>query len=145
MKTQYLLATGLFLSVIFSTQSAIGNQASHNPPDTLRLESTSPENNDSIQYELIILDPGFESWFIKTHKSEHFYSQGYLENWNLQLVTQWNASIGMGARGRCNPEVYIHYDMSVDYGKTINHRLFYYFRYVNEYCRLFSNYPGTWN
>ncbi len=67
-----------------------------------------------------------------------------LESWNNQLVSQWNSLVGQRSRRGCIPEVYIHYDFNIDYGKSLNHKLFYYFRFVQEGCRPFSVYPGVW-
>ena len=116
-----------------------------NPPDTLRLEKPSHENNDSIEYELVIFDPGFEVWYFALGQQEGYYSQSYLEHWNRQLVQQWNSFIPKPGRRDCTPETYLIYDTGVDYGLTLNHRLFMYFRYVHEKCRLFTSHPGVWN
>ena len=113
------------------------------PPDTLRFENNA-EDNDSIEYELIVLDPEFDSWFLSVQKGEWYYSQSYLESWNRQLVSQWNSQVGFRSRRGCIPEIYIHYDSNIDYGKPLNHKLFYYFRFVQERCSPFSVYPGAW-
>lgn len=113
------------------------------PPDTLRFEN-SAEDIDSVEYELIVLDPAFDSWFIRVQKGEWYYSQHYLEGWNRQLVSQWNSMVGQRTRRGCIPEVYINYDAHIDYGKSLNYKLFYYFRFVQEGCRPFSVSPGAW-
>lgn len=135
--------------VVFTLLAGIGKQGqaliSQAPPDTLHLAKPDPENNDTIEYELIILDPGFDAWFVKTMRPAGFYSQSYLENWNRILTDQWNALIPAGSRRSCLPETYLNYDTRIDYGIELNHKLFYYFRYIQEVCQPFGMYPGVWN
>jgi len=109
--------------------------------DTLKLEPTGDEKEE---YEIIILDPGFDSWFMRNKKSPSFYEQSYLENWNQRLVQQWNSLIGARLPGGCAPTMYIDYRNDVDYGLELNHKLFYYFWYVHEQCKLFHSRPGMW-
>ncbi len=110
--------------------------------DTLDLAAVGEDND--LEYELIIYDTGFDSWFNRVSRPEWFYSEGYLENWNKQLVSQWNHLYHTRGSEDCMPGVYINYDGSVDYGKPLNYKLFYYFRFMHERCRLFSVHPGGW-
>jgi len=109
--------------------------------DTLKLE---PTNDEDEEYEIIILDPGFNTWFLKNRKSPGFYEKSYLESWNQRLVQQWNSLIGARLPRGCAPTIYIDYRTDVDYGLELNHKLFYYFRYVQEQCNLFHSRPGMW-
>ncbi len=45
---------------------------------------------DSISYELIVLDPGFESWYLLHGTPAKYRSQSYYEGWNHQYVSAWN-------------------------------------------------------
>jgi hypothetical protein len=111
--------------------------------DTTKLSAIDTlDHNDT--YELLIFDPGFESWFNKVKKPESFYNQPYLESWNLKLVNQWNIMLNRPQRADCTPTTYIHYDQTVDYGLTLNYRLFYYFRYMQHQCKFFDSYPANW-
>ena len=94
-----------------------------------RVEMTS--DNDSTEYSLIVLDPGYES-YLATTPSANFYSQQYYEGWNKQYVVEWNA------RNR-NPLIYggfyethIDYDPYEDYGLDLNYRLYYYFQFIKD-------------
>ncbi len=126
------------------TRPLSSGSGSGSQPDTLRFEAVSASDTDSIEYELIILDPGFDVWYMVTSLSPGFYVQSYLENWNMQLSIQWNNAISTRAHGRCRPETYLAYDSRIDYGLELNHKLFYYFRYVHESCKIFSYYPPGW-
>ncbi len=98
----------------------------------LSVQDIDPEvDNDSISYELIVLDPGFETWFITHRKPSWFYSQGYYENWNQKYVSAWNYN-HLGYRHKQLMSCYIDYDPQIDYGVDLNHKLFYYFQYVEN-------------
>ncbi|HNQ36802.1 MAG: hypothetical protein KA780_04990 [Prolixibacteraceae bacterium] len=86
---------------------------------------------DSTSYELIVLDPGFETWFLTRSRPAWFHSQSYYESWNRQYVTEWNMKATSPRHSRIF-ETIIGYDPLVDYGLEINHKLFYYFQYVEK-------------
>lgn len=90
-----------------------------------------PPGTDSTSYELIVLDPGFESWFITRSQPAWFHSQEYYENWNRQYVTEWNLKASSPRHSRIFESI-LGYDPTVDYGLAINHKLFYYFLYVEK-------------
>ncbi len=136
-----VILTGI---IIFSGGGAASNNGTSLPGDTLNLEEAEVKDDEIIEYELIIFDPGFQMWFNRVKQPKWFYSETYLENWNKRLVVQWNQLYHPSRDHDCIPQVYIDYDDGVDYGKELNHRLFYYFRYVHERCGLFSATPGRW-
>jgi hypothetical protein len=90
---------------------------------------------DSVEYELIVFDPGFETWFITHSKPEWYHSQEYYESWNKQYVSAWNSKAISPRFGRIF-ESTIDYDYFTDYGMAINHKLFYYFQYVEKELRM---------
>lgn len=90
---------------------------------------------DSVSYELIVLDPGFESWFITNSKPSWYYTQEYFEHWNQQYVNAWNYHHQGGRYSRIL-EGYIDYQPQVDYGLELNHKLFYYFQYVQHVLKI---------
>jgi len=87
--------------------------------------------DDSLEYELIVLDPKYESFLITRPPAEH-YSQGYYESWNRRYVTEWNIrhsnSLGYGDFYQTS----IDYDPSVDYGLELNYRLYNYFLFIEQ-------------
>jgi hypothetical protein len=94
---------------------------------------------DSLEYKLIVLDPGFESWLV-TQLPENFYSQQYYETKNRMYVTEWNQRYMSGRRNKGLYDTYIDYDFNTDYGMDLNYRLYYYFRYfeITNHIRLIS-------
>ena len=93
------------------------------------------ETEDSVEYEIIVMDPGFETWFITNSKPEWYHSLDYYENWNRQYTHTWNAQLSNFSKGHLlsNP---INYEDNIDYGLEINHKLFYYFQYVERVLRI---------
>ncbi|MGQ1890724.1 DUF6146 family protein [Thermophagus sp. OGC60D27] len=89
------------------------------------------QSEDSVEYELIVLDPGFESWLI-SQPPANYYSQQYYENWNQRYVTEWNHRHSSPLRYGSFYETAIDYDPSVDYGLELNYRLYSYFRFIEH-------------
>lgn len=94
--------------------------------DTIRIE------NKELDYEIIIMDTGFESWLV-TQRSPDFYTQPTLESKNRFYVMEWNRRV-------MNPLVYnphlymqqIDYDHQIDYGMEVNYLLYMYFQFFQD-------------
>lgn len=94
--------------------------------DTLRIA------NDSLEYEVIIIDPGFNSWLASRARPRGYYGLPYLENKNQMWVTTWNSRV-------FNPQQYgelyqmrIDYDPTIDYGYEVNYLLYNYLVYFQH-------------
>ncbi len=102
-------------------------------------EKTKPvvkiAKNDSVQYKLETFDAKFESWYAMQNNRAQYRTQSYYEYWNRQYVAEWNAKASNPIR---NPffETIIGYDPNVDYGFKLNHKLFYYFQYVEHVLKI---------
>ena len=86
--------------------------------------------NDELEYEIIIIDPGFNPWLISRARPEGYYSQSFLENRNYLYVTEWNQRVLQPSR--FNPNLYemqIDYSPQIDYGYKVNYKLYNYFIY----------------
>src|SRR5690554_7798060 len=94
--------------------------------DTVRIA------NDSLEYEIIIIEPGFKSWLV-TQPKESFYSQEYLEIKNRSFVVEYNYRVQNPNRypNSLYPER-IDYNPNIDYGKEVNYLLYNYFIYFQE-------------
>jgi len=105
-------------------------------PKNIQLKEVAEnDEKDSVSYELIVLDPGFESWFITYSKPSWYHSQSYYENWNQQYVNAWNYH-SIWRRNSQLLEGQINYEARIDYGLEINHKLFYYFQYVERVLKI---------
>jgi len=86
---------------------------------------------DSIEYKLIVLDPGFEAW-LATKPPVNFYSKEYYETRNRLYVTEWNYRYTHTIRFGELYDSRIEYYPNLDYGIDLNYRLYYYFRFFEE-------------
>ena len=92
--------------------------------DTIRIA------NDSLEYEVIIIDPGFNSWLAGNAKPRGFYSESYLESRNQMYVTEWNARASQPQI--YNPNLYemrIDYNPNIHYGYEVNYLIYNYMIY----------------
>jgi hypothetical protein len=94
-------------------------------------EHEADTQEDSVTYELIVLDPGFESWFLIHATPAKNHTQSYYEGWNQRYVNAWNYQ-HVGYRYAQVIEGNIDYYPDIDYGFELNHKLFYYFMYVEN-------------
>jgi hypothetical protein len=106
------------------------------------IKNESTGQNDSVEYELIVFDPGFESWFLSHSKPVWYHSVEYYETWNRQYVSEWNAK-AMTPRYSRYFESTIDYDPDINYGLELNHKLFYYFQYVENVLKIDILPPGS--
>ncbi|MFQ3181591.1 MAG: hypothetical protein ACJA17_000485 [Polaribacter sp.] len=89
--------------------------------------------NDSLQYEIIIIDIGFTAYLATTAKPEGFYSQNYLEARNRIWVINWNQRALNPSR--FNQNIYenrIDYQTAINYGYEVNYKLFNYFLFAQR-------------
>ena len=93
--------------------------------------------NDSLEYEIIIIDQGFNLYLNSVAKPAGFYSQNYLENKNTFYVSTWNLRVRDPFN--FNPNIYeniIDYNSHTDYGYDINYKLFNYFEFAQQKYRM---------
>jgi hypothetical protein len=126
----------LFLSIIGTMIWACSSSPVKNTSNTPKEEPVVIAN-DSLEYEIIIIDPGFTTYLNSIAKPEGFYSQQYLENKNRLYVTTWNYR----ARNplQFNSNIYenvIDYSPHIDYGYEVNYKLFNYFEFAQRKYRM---------
>lgn len=93
-------------------------------------------DQDSVEYELIIIDPGFETWMATNHKPKWYYSKEFLATWNQQYVQAWNEKVRNPLEWQLDQNspfvMEIDYRPGIDYGLDLNYTLYHYFRYVEK-------------
>jgi hypothetical protein len=98
--------------------------------ESLKFNDTVSISNDALEYDIIIIEPGFNFWLASIAKPEGYYSQQYMESRNLFYVNEWNNRVMQPQR--FNPNLYemqIDYQHSIDYGYEVNYKLYNYFIY----------------
>ena len=120
----YYLAIGLFLIGCSSTQTTTNN-------DNPLPEGAVKIANEELEYEVIIIDPGFDTYLLSIAKPANFYSQEYYENKNRFYVSEWN--VRARSPFKYNSDIYeneIDYNFGTDYGLDVNYKLYNYFKFV---------------
>ena len=99
--------------------------------DNPKLESdTIRISNKELEYDIIIIDPGFTNWFNTFAKPRNYYSQAYMEARNIIWVLEWNRRFQLP--NQYNRDLYdmrIDYDTSTNYGYEVNYMLYNYLIY----------------
>lgn len=105
-------------------------------------KTTVADNNDneqvivdSTEYDVETFDQKFEQWYKFHDKPSLYRLQSYYESWNRQYVSAWNAKCTRHGKGWTFEPV-VGYDPTVDYGFEMNHKLFYYFMYVENVLKI---------
>ncbi|WP_298540606.1 DUF6146 family protein [uncultured Aquimarina sp.] len=94
--------------------------------DTVRIA------NDSLEYEIIIIEPGFNGW-LATQRPRGYYNQSFLEVRNRQYVTEYNQRVMQPQL--FDPNLYIqriNYELQTDYGYEVNYLLYNYFLFFER-------------
>jgi hypothetical protein len=98
--------------------------------DSTKTAKIETAGNDSDTYELVVLDPSYET-FLVSQPPMNFYSESYYKNWNMQYVSIWNEKFVTAAHtGLFENE--IDYNPSVNYGLELEYRLYYFFRFFEK-------------
>jgi len=92
--------------------------------DTLKI------SNPDLEYEILIIEPGFNTWLATSAKPSGFYSKTFMETRNIEYVNIWNQRVNQyrnNTKGLYEME--IDYQPNIDYGYEVNYKLYNYFIY----------------
>ncbi len=95
--------------------------------DTIRIA------NDSLEYEVIIIDPGFSTWLASRAYPRNYHSLTYLETKNQIYVNEWNNRVLQPQQ--YNPNLYemtINYQSQIHYGYEVNYLIYNYMIYFQN-------------
>ncbi|GHC52066.1 DUF6146 family protein [Ulvibacter litoralis] len=128
---KYLVSLLIVAFGIYSCES--GKSTVKNTSDTTTaVNDTVRIANDSLEYEILIIEPGFNSW-IQTQPPKGYYGLTFLENKNRFFVSEYNNRVR-------NPFNYstalypleIDYNIGTSYGLEVNYMLYNYFLYFQK-------------
>ncbi|MBF4516493.1 hypothetical protein IRZ71_09065 [Flavobacterium sp. ANB] len=130
MKNIIYILIVLFIIVACSTsQKNVDTAAKQNVAlnDTVRIK------NDSLEYEVIIIDNGFSYWLASRAFPRNYHSLSFLENKNYLYVTEWNNRVLQPQRFSPNLyEMRIDYQPNIHYGYEVNYLIYNYMIYFQN-------------
>ncbi|WGD34613.1 DUF6146 family protein [Olleya sp. YS] len=129
MKNFILIAIILLIALSCGTNKNTTNM--EKPP--VQVGDTISISSDKTEYEILIIEPGFNAWLNSIAQPKGYYSQEYLENRNVFYVNEWNSRVNQ--RRRYNADLYelpIDYSPNIDYGYDVNYQLYNYFIYFQN-------------
>lgn len=106
------------------------NCATNLPPKTEE-NSLSFEKNDEDEYDIIVLDPQYESYLRSIARPMNFYSESYYKNRNQIYVNEWN--LRHSQPFNYDPDFYalrIDYEPTMDYGINLEYKLYNFFEFI---------------
>jgi len=131
MKNSLYIIVFIFCVLLGCTGSKSGftnkNKPSGTKNDTVRIA------NEELNYQVIIIDPGFETWLNTKAYPRNYHSQTYMENKNAIYVSEWNLRVLQPQQ--YDPNLYemrINYDSTVDYGYEVNYLIYNYMIYFQN-------------
>ncbi|WP_264510548.1 DUF6146 family protein [Flavobacterium sp. N1719] len=126
---------GILIIAIWACASP-ARTASQDRHEVAQKEDTIRIANDSLEYEVVIIEPGFYGWLQSTARPRGYYSENYLESRNRQWVMEWNSRVNQP--NRYDPNLYemqINYDFGTHYGYEVNYLIYNYFIYFQMHYK----------
>lgn len=131
--TFLLTITSILVWSCNSTKKTISISQEEKTAFTKTVGDTITISSDKTEYDIIIIEPGFNFWLQSTAKQEGYYSQFYMENRNQIYVAEWNRRV-------MQPQIYdpnlyemrVDYESFTDYGYEVNYKLYNYFIYFQR-------------
>ena len=142
MKKSLFILGLLFTIIACSTASKNTVATSNNSKSAAAVNDTVRIANDSLEYEVIIIDNGFNTWLASRALPRNYHSLAFLENKNYLYVTEWNNRVLQPQR--YNPSLYemtIDYRPNIHYGYEVNYLIYNYMIYFqNTYKQKLAGY-----
>ena len=125
-----LILTLIFTNCGTSNSSVNTTTAADIPEDDIVRIS-----NDDLEYDITIIEPGFNTWLASIARPKGYYSQSFMETRNRLMVINWNNRVLQPQQFNSNLyEMQINYQSGIDYGYDLNYKLYNYFIFFqNKY------------
>ncbi|CAM3555495.1 DUF6146 family protein [Flavobacterium saliperosum] len=129
MKNYIPIAIVMFTALLFSCKSTTKPMAENKTDKTL--SDTVRIVNKELEYEVTIIDPGFNSWLQSTARPRGYYTQSHLESRNIPWIIEWNnrARSPKNSRDRELFLMEVNYQNGIDYGYEVNYLIYNYLVY----------------
>lgn len=122
--------TYAFIFIFILMYSCSGNKKISNNNNTNLSSDTIRIANEDIDYEVIIIDGQFTTWFNSNARPRSFYTQSFLEARNRLWVIEYNNRANFPTMGTEHLyEMPINYQSTIDYGFEVNYMIFNYLVY----------------
>jgi hypothetical protein len=95
-------------------------------PDTLSIQES-----DTTEYEILIIETGYENWMATNARPKWYYSNEYYRNKNRFFVIDWNNRV-LETMHTPPFEDRIEYNPHIDYGLDVNYKLYWYFKFMEH-------------
>lgn len=117
----------LFITLVISCESTktATQSAETSLSDTLRIA------NEEIEYEIIIIEPGFNAWLL-TQPGKGYHGLSSLEMKNRRMVAEYNRRVYDLSYPRNLYQQEINYDPTTSYGLEVNYLLYNYLVYFEK-------------
>lgn len=114
---------------------AVGCDSSKRPVSSDKPDTATSDTvrivNDSLEYEITIIEPGFYGWLM-TQRGKNYYSVDFLEMRNQRYAMEYNRRVYDPNYPRNLYVQEINYDPQVRYGLEVNYLLYHYFLYFEQ-------------
>ena len=93
------------------------------------------DKKDSTEYEILVSDIHFEQWYLTNFNEVKDRTNEYYRYKDLVAVTNWNDYYRENKYSRVI-DCRIDYWPNIDYGIEVNRKLYWYFKFVEEYYKI---------
>lgn len=121
------MRTLFFIELLFM----VTFMCAQNKEATIKTEVQLEQNQDSTEYELIISDNNFDTWYLLNYSEAKDHSNEYYRNKNIIASISWDEYYRNG-KYEGVVDSYLNYQPQIDYGIELNRKLFWYFKFVEE-------------
>ncbi|MGA3014698.1 MAG: DUF6146 family protein [Bacteroidales bacterium] len=100
----------------------------------------SQNNKDSSEYQIRIIDPFFNHWYLCAYSEAYDHTNDYYRSRDQIAAVTWNDYYRAGQYSDVI-DSYIDYQPDIDYGIEVNRTLYWYFSYLQLtfHIRLYSS------
>lgn len=122
----------IFTMLIFVFAVSCRSSAPTNKNPAESAENTlSFEKNEDEEYDIIVLDPQYETFRLTIARPMNFYSEDYYKRYNQRYVNEWN--LRHSQPFNYDPDFYtmaINYEANKKYGINLEYKLYTFFEFI---------------